>query len=139
MEIKDHNGKITSTSADIAVLIHSIISATEEYEQDKEHFFCIGLNVKNRVKYIDLVSLGTLTNCLVHPREVFRLAVMRGVASIICAHNHPGGDPEPSREDFAVTKKLKEAGETLGIKVIDHVIIGNGTEGYVSMLEKGYL
>jgi DNA repair protein RadC len=139
MEIKDHNGKVTTTAADIASIINSIITAMAGHDQDKEHFYCIGLDVKNRIKYIDLASMGTLTSSLVHPREAFRLAVMRGVASLVFTHNHPSGDPTPSRDDIAVTERLKAAGEILGIKLLDHVIVGNGTGSYASMLEKGYL
>ena len=139
MEIKDHNGKVTSAATDIASIISAIISAMAEHDRDKEHFYCIGLDVKNRIKYIDLASVGTLTSSLVHPRETFRLAVMRGVASLIFSHNHPSGDPTPSREDITITEKLKAGGEILGIKILDHVIVGNGTGSYASMLEKGYL
>jgi DNA repair protein RadC len=139
MEIKDHNGKVTATAKDIASVVSSIITAMAEHDRDKEHFYCIGLDVKNRIKYIDLASMGTLTSSLVHPREAFRLAVMKGVANLIFSHNHPSGDPAPSREDITITERLKESGEILGIKILDHVIVGNGNGGYISMLEKGYL
>ncbi|MHB8883097.1 MAG: JAB domain-containing protein [Thermodesulfovibrionales bacterium] len=139
MEIKEHNGKVTSSSKDIATIISAIIAAMSEHDQDKEHFYCIGLSVKNHIKYIDLASVGTLTNSLIHPREAFRLAITKGVASLIFAHNHPSGDPAPSREDITTTERLKKAGEILGIKTLDHVIVGNGNGEYISMLEKGYL
>lgn len=139
MEIKDHNGKVTTAATDIASIVNSIIKAMDEHDRDKEHFYCIGLDVKNRVKYIDLASMGTLTSSLVHPREAFRLAIMKGIANLIFSHNHPSGDPTPSREDITITEKLKAAGEILGIKILDHVIVGNGTAHHVSMLEKGYL
>jgi DNA repair protein RadC len=139
MEIKEHNGKITSTAADIASVVTSIIGAMAKHDRDKEHFYCIGLDVKNRIKYIDLASMGTLTSSLVHPREAFRLAIMKGVANLIFSHNHPSGDPAPSREDITITEKLKDSGEILGIKILDHVIVGNGNGSYISMLEKGYL
>lgn len=139
MEIKDHNGKVTATAKDIASVVSSIIGAMAEHDRDKEHFYCIGLDVKNRIKYIDLASMGTLTSSLVHPREAFRLAIMKGVANLIFSHNHPSGDPAPSGEDITITERLKDSGEILGIKILDHVIVGNGTGSYASMLEKGYL
>ena len=83
------------------------------------------------------ISIGTLTNSLIHPREAFREAIKEAAAAIIFSHNHPSGDPSPSREDITITGRLVEAGEIVGIKVLDHVIIGNGT--YVSMMEKGYM
>jgi DNA repair protein RadC len=139
MEIKDHNGKVTNAATDIAAIIRAIIATMDKHDRDKEHFYCIGLDVKNRIKYIDLASMGTLTSSLVHPREAFRLAVMKGVANLIFSHNHPSGDPTPSHDDIAVTEKLRASGDILGIKILDHVIVGNGTANFTSMLEKGYL
>jgi DNA repair protein RadC len=95
------------------------------------------LDVKNRVVGEAKISEGTLTSSLVHPREAFRDAIKEAAASIIFAHNHPSGDPGPSREDILITARLETAGETVGIKVLDHIITGEGQ--YVSMREKGYL
>jgi DNA repair protein RadC len=74
----------------------------------------------------NLVAIGTLTSALVHPREVFKAAILANAAAIILVHNHPSGDPEPSAEDRALTSRLKEAGEILGIRILDHVVIGDG-------------
>jgi DNA repair protein RadC len=101
---------------------------------DKEYFKAILLNVKNHVISIEDVSIGSLNSSIVHPREVFKAAVKRSSASIILAHNHPSGDPIPSKEDIDVTKRLVEAGKILGIEVLDHIIIGDGC--FISFKEK---
>jgi DNA repair protein RadC len=104
---------------------------------DKEVFHCAMLDVKNRLIRDSRVSEGTLTSSLVHPREAFREAIRESAAAVIFVHNHPSGDPSPSREDIVLTERLETAGDTVGIRVLDHVIVGDG--GYSSMLEKGYL
>jgi DNA repair protein RadC len=93
--------------------------------QDREHFIIIGLDSKNKPIYREICSIGILNSSLIHPREVFKKAIMMSCNSIILAHNHPSGDIEPSPEDLTITEKLKECGELLSIKVLDHVIIGN--------------
>lgn len=95
------------------------------YEK-KEHFLSILLNSKGEVIEIDTVSIGELSATVVHPREVFNRATKKSAASIILAHNHPSGDPTPSVQDVETTKRLVECGRLMGIKVLDHVIIGNG-------------
>lgn len=96
-------------------------------DRKKEHFFVIHLDARNRVKFLELVSIGILNASLVHPREVFCRAVRECSSQIILAHNHPSGEVEPSNEDIATTKRLVQAGEILGIKVIDHVIYAQGS------------
>lgn len=103
----------------------------------KEIFLCALLDAKNRLVREVRVSEGTLTNSPIHPREAFREAIRESAASVIFVHNHPSGDPEPSRDDIAITEKLKATGEIIGIAVLDHVIIGDGK--YVSLKEKGIL
>jgi len=103
----------------------------------KEVFHCAMLDARNRVFRDSRVSEGTLTNSLIHPREAFRDAIRESAASVIFAHNHPSGDPSPSREDIIITERLADAGEIVGIKVLDHVIIGDGQ--FTSMMEKGYM
>ena len=139
MIITENTKDKISTGADVAKAIWAILALESEIDRDREHMFVIGLTVKNSIKFIDLASLGTLTSSLVHPREIFRLAVHRGCASIIVAHNLPSGDPAASRDDIAVTERLEQAGEILGIKLLDHVIVGNDNGSFVSMLEKGYV
>lgn len=90
--------------------------------EEVEVFVVLLLNGKNRILDIQEVSRGTATAALVHPREVFRLAVAHGAASIIMAHNHPSNDPTPSAEDHAITERLKQCGELLGIKILDHIV-----------------
>ncbi|PWW19643.1 DNA replication and repair protein RadC [Cytobacillus oceanisediminis] len=103
----------------------------------QEHFVCLYLNTKNQVLHKQTIFIGSLNASIVHPREVFKEAFRRSAASIICIHNHPSGDPTPSREDIEVTKRLAEAGKIIGIDVLDHLIIGENK--FVSLKEKGYL
>jgi DNA repair protein RadC len=95
----------------------------------------VPLDTKNRVLGFHVVSVGSLGASLVHPREVFKIAILANAASVILVHNHPSGDPEPSAEDRRVTERLKEAGELVGIPVLDHVVIGDGR--YVSFTDRG--
>lgn len=103
----------------------------------KEQFVAVLLDVKNRLLREHNISEGTLTGSLIHPREAFKEAIRESAASVIFVHNHPSGDPSPSREDIAVTGRLKSAGEIIGIQVIDHIIIGDGR--YVSLREQGVI
>ncbi|WP_456273838.1 RadC family protein [Bacillus sp. AK031] len=103
----------------------------------REEFVCLGLNTKNEVMFRQTVFTGSLNASIVHPRETFLPLIKRCCASAIVAHNHPSGQPEPSREDIEVTKRLVEVGKVVGIEVLDHVIIG--AEKYISLKEKGYL
>ena len=103
----------------------------------QEHFVCLYLNTKNQVLHKQTVFIGSLNASIVHPREVFKEALKRSAASLICIHNHPSGDPSPSREDIEVTKRLTECGKMLGIELLDHLIIGE--QKYVSLKEKGYI
>lgn len=103
---------------------------------DKEHFVVVYLNTKNVVIGQETISIGTLNSALVHPREVFKAAIRRGAASIIACHNHPSGDPTPSPEDISLTKRIAEAGEIVGIELLDHVIIAGNK--YVSLRETGH-
>ncbi len=91
---------------------------------DREHFRVVHLSTKNHVLGYDQVSVGSLNSSIVHPREVFKKAIEKSAASVILVHNHPSGDPEPSKEDIRVTRRLVDAGKLLGIEVLDHVIIG---------------
>lgn len=102
----------------------------------QEHFVCLFLNVKNQVLHKQTIFVGSLNASIVHPREIFREAVKRSAASIICSHNHPSGIPTPSPEDIDVTTRLYEAGKIVGVDLLDHVIIGD--HQFVSMKEKGY-
>jgi DNA repair protein RadC len=96
----------------------------EASKQDRECFWVIPLTGKNHIIGINLVSMGCLTSSIIHPREVFKSAILANAANIILVHNHPSGDPTPSHDDKEVTKRLKDAGDILGIKVLDHIIVG---------------
>ena len=106
-------------------------------QETKEMFLTLHLDGKNRIICIDLVSIGSLNQSIVHPRHVFQTALISNAAAIICVHQHPSGDPSPSSEDIAITRRLKEAGEIMGIKILDHIIIGDGQ--YLSFVERGLL
>ena len=103
----------------------------------QEHFVCLYLNTKNQILHKQTIFIGSLNASIVHPREVYKEAFKRSAASIIAIHNHPSGDPTPSREDIEVTKRLVECGKIIGIELLDHLIIGE--HKYVSLKEKGYV
>jgi DNA repair protein RadC len=107
------------------------------YGLKKERFLCALLDTKNRIFKESVVSEGTLTSSLVHPREVFRSAIKEASASVLFVHNHPSGDTTPSRDDVIITERLVETGKIVGIEVLDHIIISDG--GYLSLFEKGYI
>lgn len=98
---------------------------SELQSEAKEHFITLHLDGKNRIVAMDRVSSGSLNQSIVHPREVFKTALLSSAAAIILIHNHPTGDPTPSVEDREVTRRLREIGDLLGIKVLDHIIIGS--------------
>jgi len=104
---------------------------------DREQFLVIALDGKNGIIGFNVVSIGSLTAALVHPRECFKPAILSNSAAVILVHNHPSGDPEPSLEDRALTQRLAQAGELLGIRVLDHVVVGDGR--FVSFAEQGLL
>ncbi|TVY04054.1 RadC family protein [Cohnella terricola] len=103
----------------------------------EEHFVCLFLNTKNQVIGRQTLSIGSLNASIVHPREVFRAAIRRSSAAILCAHNHPSGDPTPSSEDLQLTKRLGEAGQLIGIELLDHLVIGDNR--FISLKEMGCL
>lgn len=106
-------------------------------DRRQEHFMCVSLNGANEVIAVRTVSVGLVNRALVHPREVFADPITDRASAIVVAHNHPSGNLLPSTDDLTVTHQLKEAGLTLGIKLLDHLIFNN--EGYLSLLEKGHL
>jgi len=103
----------------------------------QEHFVALYLNTKNHVLHKKTIFIGSLNASIVHPREVFKEAFRYSAAAIICLHNHPSGDPAPSREDIEVTKRLVESGKVIGIEMLDHIIIGD--KKFISLKEKGYV
>ena len=105
---------------------------------DREHFVVLLLDTQNQIIGIHTVTVGTLDASLVHPREVFKPAILANAASVLLAHNHPSGDPTPSAEDRSVTRQMAAAGATLGIEVLDHVVVGD-MQRYCSFKETGML
>jgi DNA repair protein RadC len=105
--------------------------------ETKEHFFTIHLDSKNKIIAIELISTGSMNANIVHPREVFKSCLMSSAVALVCIHNHPSGVPEPSSEDYEITRRLNEAANMLGIRLLDHVIIGDGA--YVSFADRGLL
>jgi DNA repair protein RadC len=130
-QVRNPGRPMVSSPADVDRLLRGRIA-----NHDRENFIVVLLNTKNEVIGTPLVSVGTLSASLVHPREVFKPAIRSSAASVVLAHNHPSGKAEPSREDREVTGRLVEAAEILGIEVLDHVIVG---EDYFSMKENGML
>jgi len=104
-------------------------------DKKQEYFYCIYLDTKNNIIKDKMLFKGTINESLVHPREVFKEAYLLSASSIICIHNHPSGNVNPSKNDELLTKQLIKCGQLLGIKVLDHIIIGNNS--YFSFLEKG--
>ena len=105
--------------------------------EQREHFLVLLLNARHEVMAKETVSIGSLNASIVHPREVFKPAITASAASVILVHNHPSGDPEPSEEDLTITKRLVEAGELLGVQVLDHVIVAS--RGVVSFRSRQLL
>lgn len=107
-------------------------------QESKEFFISLHLDSKNRVICYEVVSIGSLTASIVHPREIYKTALLSSAAALIFVHNHPSGDPTPSREDLEITTRLREAGELLGVRVHDHIIIGSDGR-FVAIAEVGNL
>ena len=103
---------------------------------DREHFVVLLLDQKNRVIGIHTVSTGSLTASVVHPREVLKVAILSNAAAIVAGHNHPSGDPNPSQEDRALTERLRSACKIMGIGLLDHVIVGDGSDAYYSFADE---
>ncbi|WP_153726518.1 RadC family protein [Heliorestis convoluta] len=104
---------------------------------DKEVFRALALNTKNHVLSIEDISVGSLSSAIVHPRELFKALIRKSAAAVVLLHNHPSGDPTPSREDREITRRIVEGGRILGIEVLDHIIIGDNR--YASLKELGYI
>jgi DNA repair protein RadC len=116
---------------------NAIKTITNVQEEAQEVFGILILNTKNKIAAVHEVSRGTLNASMVHPREVFKPAVLHNAAAIICFHNHPSGDTEPSKEDIKITNRLVEAGKIMGIEILDHIIVGD--DRYVSLKERGVM
>ena len=114
-------------AGEVAKVFQDILALEDKIEQEKEHYYVMHLNIKEQIMMVELITVGTLSSSLVHPRETFRRAVIAGSYSIIIAHNHPSGEADPSDEDTKVTKLMFEAGNLLGITMVDHIIFTKDT------------
>lgn len=128
---------IIKTPEDATELVSLVNQHLDLEDADREKFIAIFLDRKGKVNAAEIVSIGGLSSSIAHPREVFKAALLASAASVILVHNHPSGDPSPSNEDIALTKRMKEAGEILGVEVLDHIIIGTGN--FVSLLARGLM
>jgi len=122
---------LVKTPEDIVALVRGRLK-----DKKKEHFLALLLDTRNRLIKVSEISVGSLETSVVHPREVFKEAISASAASVIFVHNHPSGDPEASEDDIKLTKRLAEAGEIVGIDVLDHIIIGD--KKYLSLKREGF-
>lgn len=125
-----NNRKITSSSDVYQLFQYLALEA-------KEHFLALHLDAKNKIICVDQVSVGSLTASIVHPREVMKSCMLSSCAGLVLVHNHPSQDPSPSREDIEITKRLKDCCDLLGVRLLDHVVIGN--DEYVSLADRGHI
>lgn len=118
-----------------------VVAAIKEFigDKDREYLILLCLNVKNEINTISTVSVGSLNSSIVHPREIFKVAILYNSASIILAHNHPSGDLTPSNEDSGITERIRKCGKILGIELLDHIIVGFGNRSFYSFKEHGYI
>ena len=128
--------KLTSSDA-VYGYMWKILKSENQVDQDKEHLWVIGMNNANRIQYIELVNLGILDQSITHPREIFRMAIMKAISRMIIVHNHPSGSINPSEQDLHLTSTLKQASDIIGIEILDHLIISE--EGYYSFREQNKL
>ncbi len=128
----NHYGQLRS-SADTSQLLHDYLAGA-----DREHFVVIMVDKKNQTIGINTVAVGSLDSAIVHPREVFKPAILANAGALVLGHNHPSGSPAPSTEDMKITTRLVKAGKILGIQVLDHVIIGSDSK-YYSFADEGML
>ena len=128
--------RILDDPAAVALLAGDLL---KDADDDREHFWSIYLNAKNHYLLASLVSVGTQSGTLVHPREILGPALRIGAASVILVHNHPSGDPTPSPEDIRLTRQVAEAARIVDIRLHDHVIIANGTGRWLSFTIRGLI
>ena len=132
--LKDNQLPAMTNPGDIAKVCQDLLKADDKIDQDKERMYVFHLNVRNKIKLVELVSLGTLDGSMIHPREIYTRAVGERTAHIIVAHNHPSGNLDPSEADIIVTRRLVEAGKIIGIKLVDHILFTD--KGFTSFKEK---
>lgn len=133
MYIKENTQEKISHASDVARIARAVLDARPTEEQHKEYFYMIGLNSKNIIQVIDLISFGTVNQAGVYIREIVRTAIIKNCVSVIVFHNHPSGEITPSREDRNITGKIRQALKLLDIQLLDHVIIGSEEAGFYSL------
>ncbi|MEW6613975.1 MAG: JAB domain-containing protein [Thermodesulfobacteriota bacterium] len=138
MEIQIKEGMKITKPQKVAKVLQLILNGENDLDQDKEHFWVVGLTAASCIKYVELVTLGILNQSVVHPREIFRMAILKSVVALIVGHNHPSGKVAPSDTDKRITEVIASAGDIIGIKLVDHIIIGNNTKRYYSFKEDGF-
>lgn len=138
LELIRENGFYTRSKVESPEAAQAVFRQFLAGERDREHLALLCLDTKHRPTLIQVIAVGTLDSIIVHPREVFKTAILANASSIICAHWHPSGDIEPSPGDLKVTHRLVQAGELLGIKLLDHLILGAG-DFYLSLKESGVI
>jgi len=134
--LKDANLKVAS-SDNVAALLQKWIAELDEVDRNKEYFFTVLFDTRNKLKVVDVISVGTVNASLVHPREVYKRAILESAVWLLIAHNHPSGNSEPSNEDLKVTERIVNAGGIIGIELQDHIILGSGQ--YYSFRENGMM
>ena len=134
--VKEHSvlysARRIQSSSDADALVRQFLE-----ELDREAMMVVALNAKSEPTCLQVISTGSLSSSIVHPREVFKVAILSNAYSILLAHNHPSGDTTPSQEDLNITKRIKSVSEIMGIPILDHLIIGSN--GYYSFKENGEL
>lgn len=123
MELKIKEKTKLTKPMEVAKIFNGFLGLMDDIEKEKEHLWCIGLDGRNVIKFVDLVTIGIIDETIMHPREIFRRAIVKGCSSIILGHNHPSGDVTPSDEDIIITNRIAKAGKLLGIALVDHVIV----------------
>ena len=125
MIVKEGSRETVSDSKSVFKIMNPIFEGRPDGERHKEYFYIMGLDSQNRVLVIDLISFGTVNQCTAYIREIMRTAIIKNCASIICVHNHPSGNIQPSKEDIAFSMKIKKACDLFELVLTDHVIIAD--------------
>jgi DNA repair protein RadC len=133
--VAESSGLTSSEAIQTSLAAASLLRPCFE-DLDREQFLVCGLDAKHRIIGINIVSIGSLTLAIVHPREVFKPLILMNAAACICAHNHPSSDPTPSQEDRVLTQRLRHGAELLGITLLDHVILGD--DRHFSFADQGW-
>lgn len=123
VRLRKKQKKALTNTKDVHLFVWNIIRRKPPFDRQKEHVYVIGMSRSQQIIYVDWVSMGTVHGTVAEPREIFRMAILKGVSSIIMVHNHPSNNPKPSKQDLVVTEQVVAAGKIIGIQVLDHVII----------------